>query len=200
MAREARRWNHNLHYHPVILRAIPDGCEWVLDVGCGEGTLTRELRRLVPRVTGIDLDQSSLDLARAHPGGADIDYVHGDFLTAAFMPASFDLVTSVAALHHMDARTALERMRDLVRPGGVVAVVGLARGRHPADLPLDLTATVVNRLRRVTSGYWEQPSPTVWPPPETFDGMRALATRLLPGVRYRRHLLWRFSLVWTKPA
>lgn len=25
-------------------------------------------------------------------------------------------------------------------------------------------------------------------------------TRLLPGARYRRHLLWRYSLIWTKPA
>lgn len=28
----------------------------------------------------------------------------------------------------------------------------------------------------------------------------ALAERLLPGVRYRRHLYWRYSLIWAKPA
>ena len=27
----------------------------------------------------------------------------------------------------------------------------------------------------------------------------ATAARLLPGARYRRHLLWRYSLLWTKP-
>jgi hypothetical protein len=31
-----RRWNHNLHYHRVILDAVPAGCRRSLDVGCGE--------------------------------------------------------------------------------------------------------------------------------------------------------------------
>ena len=34
----------------------------------------------------------------------------------------------------------------------------------------------------------------------TWAQVRETAARLLPGVRYRRHLLWRYSLVWTKPA
>jgi hypothetical protein len=40
----------------------------------------------------------------------------------------------------------------------------------------------------------------VWPPPDSFGQTRRLARRVLPGVRYRRLLLWRYSLVWTKPA
>jgi 2-polyprenyl-3-methyl-5-hydroxy-6-metoxy-1,4-benzoquinol methylase len=200
MPGEAERWNHNLHYHPVILGAVPDRCERALDVGCGEGTLTRQLRRRVPQVTGIDLDQASIGLARAHPGAGDTGYLLGDFLTYAFEPASFDLITSVASLHHMDAATALRRMSGLLRPGGVLAVVGLARSCYPADLPLDLAAVIGTRVHQLTKTLWEQPSPTVWPPPETFKGMRQLAPGLLPGARYRRHLLWRYSLVWVKPA
>lgn len=48
----AERWNHNLHYHSVILNAVPDGTTRALDVGCGEGTLARQLetRRTVARV------------------------------------------------------------------------------------------------------------------------------------------------------
>lgn len=74
----AERWNHNLHYHPVILNAVADGSARALDVGCGEGTLARQLRRLVPQVTAIDLDQTSVGLARHHGDSADIEYVHGD--------------------------------------------------------------------------------------------------------------------------
>lgn len=33
-------WSHNLHYHRMILEAIPPGCERALDVGCGTGALT----------------------------------------------------------------------------------------------------------------------------------------------------------------
>jgi len=47
---------------------------------------------------------------------------------------------SIAALHHMDATAALGRMRDLLRPGGVLTVVGPARGEYPAGLAADLAA------------------------------------------------------------
>lgn len=199
MAAQAERWNHNLHYHRVILDAVPDGCRRALDVGCGEGSLTRDLRRVVPHVVAVDLHEPSIRLARRH-AAAGIDFLVGDFLSDLLGPASFDLVASVAALHHMDARLALRGMRDLLRPGGRLAVVGLARASYPADLPRDAAAVVVHRLHKATKGYWEISSPTVWPPPETYAGMRNLAAELLPGVRFRRHLLWRYSLVWTKPA
>ncbi|GAA4557258.1 class I SAM-dependent methyltransferase [Planotetraspora kaengkrachanensis] len=192
-----RRWNHNIHYHPRILRAIPDGAQHALDVGCGEGMLAREIRRSVPRVTGIDLHAPSIDQAREHPD--DVGYVLGDFLTHPFEPASFDVIASVATLHHMDAVTGLTRMRDLLRPGGVLAVVGLARSTMPADLPRDLAAVAVSTFHRATKGKWEHPSPMVWPPPATYRQMRALAAEVLPGSRYRRHLLLRYSIVWRKP-
>ncbi len=193
----AERWNHNIQYHSVILGAVPDGCTHALDVGCGEGHLTRALHPLVPHVVGIDSDEASIDLARSQDS-AGIDYVVGDVLTHPFEPASFDLVTAVASLHHMDATAGLERMASLLRPGGLLAILGLARSRHPADFALDLAAVVGSRIHRLTKAVWAQPSPTVWPPPETYRGMRALASRVLPGCRYRQHLLWRYSLVWTK--
>ncbi|MBG0831443.1 class I SAM-dependent methyltransferase [Planomonospora sp. ID67723] len=192
-----RRWNHNIHYHPHILRAIPDGARRALDVGCGEGMLARELRRTVPHVTGIDLDAPSIDQAREHPD--DVDYVLGDFLTHPFDPASFDVITSVATLHHVDAATGLARMRDLLRPRGVLAVVGLARDTMPNDLPRVLIGVTASAFHRARKGHWSHPSPTVWPPPVTYPQMRALATEILPGSQYRRHLLSRYSIIWRKP-
>ena len=115
------------------------------------------------------------------------------------MRESFDLVTAVAALHHMDTAAALERMRDLLRPGGSLVVVGVARGRLPADLPFEIAGAVAHFFHTRTKGYWEHPSP-VADPAETYAEIRDLARRLLPGVRYRRHPLWRYSLRWTKPA
>jgi SAM-dependent methyltransferase len=200
MAVPRRRWNHNLHYHPLILGVVPQGCRRALDVGCGEGILARELRQVVPQVAAIDLDRPSILLARQQDDGAGVDYLLGDFLTHPFEPASFDLVASVAALHHMDARVALARMRELLRPRGRLAIVGLARSRYPADLPRDLAAAVAHRLHKAAKGYWEISAPTVWPPPETYPGMRRLAAELLPGARFRRHLLWRYSLIWTRPG
>lgn len=193
----AQPWNHNIHYHPLVLRSVAAGATDALDVGCGEGMLTRALRRTVPHVVGIDIDPASINLAREKDDR--ISYLLADLLTHPFEPASFDLVASVATLHHLDAATGLRQMRDLVRPGGTLVVVGCARSTMPADLPAEVGALVTHRLHRRSKAYWEHPSPTVWPPPETYAGMRRLARRELPGVRYRRHLLWRFSLTWTRP-
>jgi 2-polyprenyl-3-methyl-5-hydroxy-6-metoxy-1,4-benzoquinol methylase len=195
---EAERWNHNIHYHRLILDSVPAGARDALDVGCGEGMLARRLRRVVPNVMGIDLDQPSIDLAKGHSPADGIDYRCGDFLTYPFAPESFDVIASVATVHHMDAAGALTRMRELLRPGGTLSVVGLARSRLPAELPIEVAAALTDTIYRLTKSHWEHPSPTVWPPPQTYAGMRCLAARLLPDARYRRHLLWRYSIIWTK--
>jgi SAM-dependent methyltransferase len=202
------RWTHNGHYHQVILDAIPAGCATALDVGCGTGALTRRLRAAGLRVTGLDRDEPCVRVARAHPGAAGLGYLVGDIGRAPLQPWSFDLVTSVAMVHHMDAELALKRMSGLLRPGGVLAVVGLARDSRPADWGWAVPAVAGTHLHRLDDARRRtvrhlpaahQP-PLVWPPPLSFRQMRRLAERLLPGARYRRHLYWRYSLVWTKPA
>lgn len=200
MLADGQRWNHNVHYHRVILDAIPSDARRALDVGCGEGVFSRRLRERALEVTAIDVDPTSVALARHQDPSGEIAYVLDDFLTWACEPASFDVVVSVAALHHMDARAALQRMRRLLRPGGVLAVVGLARRSYPADLPRDIAAAVVHRAYRCTRRQWESPAPTVWPPSHTYAEIQALAESTLGAVTFRRHLLWRYSLIWTKPA
>jgi SAM-dependent methyltransferase len=200
-----QRWTHNGHYHQVILDAIPAGCATALDVGCGTGALTRRLRAIVPRVTGLDRDEPCIRVARAHPGAAGVGYLVGDIGRTPLQPGSFDLVTSVAMLHHMDAALALTRMSGLLRPGGVLAIVGLARDSTPADFGWAGPAsagTLLHRLADASRHRLPPPHqpPLVWPPPLSFGQMRRLAERLLPGVRYRRHLYWRYSLIWAKPA
>jgi 2-polyprenyl-3-methyl-5-hydroxy-6-metoxy-1,4-benzoquinol methylase len=197
--RRAERWNHNIQYHPLIHAAVPDGCDRALDVGCGEGILARELSRTVPQVTAMDLDEPSIRLAREQDPDGRIEFLTGDFLTYPF-EGSFDFIASVAALHHMDMRRALIRMRQLLRPGGTLAIVGLARSRFPADLPVEAAGVVFHRACLATRTYWEHSAPTVWPPPESYTAVRQLAAGVLPGVRYHRHLLWRYSLVWSSPA
>ncbi|NED59103.1 class I SAM-dependent methyltransferase, partial [Micromonospora aurantiaca] len=56
-------WNHNTHYHGVVLRNVPRGCGEALDVGCGDGLLVRRLASRAAHVTG--LDRSAEMIARA---------------------------------------------------------------------------------------------------------------------------------------
>lgn len=194
----APTWNHNTHYHRVLLDGVPSGARDVLDVGCGDGALARDLAARGLAVTALDLDGPALQRARAQ-GGDGIEFVQGDFLRHDFGDREFDAVLSIAVLHHMDAEVALLRMRDLVRPGGVVGVIGLARSRRAGDLLLDLVAVVAHRWHVTRRGYAEVLAPTVWPPPLSYSAMRRIARQLLPGATFRRRLLWRYSLIWRRP-
>jgi 2-polyprenyl-3-methyl-5-hydroxy-6-metoxy-1,4-benzoquinol methylase len=191
-------WNANTHYHGLVLGSLPSGVSRVLDVGCGDGILCAELVAAgVRNVVGLDVDRPVLERARARHQGKRIKWMHGDVLDAALEPQSFDAVVSVATLHHMDAARSLERFAQLVRPGGTVVVVGLAANGW-SDLPLGAVALVARTVLGFIYGRWEHTAPMCWPPPLTYREMKALSARVLPGVRYRRHLLSRYSLVWRK--
>jgi len=177
--RRRERWNHNIHYHRFILEAVPGGCHRALDVECGEGMLARRLARRIPCVAGIDQDAASIEVARRQDRDAKIDLICGDFLSYPFAPASFGMITSVAAVRHMDARAAFDRMSQLLIPGGTLAIVGLARSTLPADLPWDAAAVVADLGCRLTRTRWEQPSPTGWAPPRSYAEMRALSRQAL---------------------
>jgi SAM-dependent methyltransferase len=203
-ARQDPRWNHNVHYQQLLIDAIPASASSALDIGCGDGFLVRRLADHLPHVVGIDLDEPSL--ARAHTEVADlpagrVELVHGDVLRHPFEPGSFDVVVAVATLHHLDARTGLLRMRELVAPGGTLGLVGLAAASTPSDALLSLAGTVADRPYQAITRrrYWEQTSPTVWPPPESYRSMRELVADLLPGARFRRHVFWRYSVLWSRP-
>ena len=183
----------------MVVDAVPAGAERVLDVGCGEGSLTVAVAVRARHVVGIDIDAPTLEVARRDASAPNVEYVLGDFLAHPLEPASFDAVVSVAVVHHVGTERALQRMAELVRPGGVVAVVGLARRRWPADLPYDAAGAVATRMHKLTKSYWETSAPKVWPPDVTHRDVREICGRVLPGSRFHRHLLWRWSVVWTKP-
>jgi SAM-dependent methyltransferase len=195
-----RLWNANTHYHAVVLASLPDGATRVLDVGCGDGILAAELCAAgVRHVVGLDVDAAVLDRARARHVGLAIEWLRGDVLGVALEPGSFDAVVSVATLHHLDAVRALERFARLVRPGGTVAVIGIAANAW-SDFPLAALGAAGRLALGFVHGHWEHSAPQCWPPPLTYREMKALSVSALPGVRYRRHFLGRYSLVWRKPV
>ena len=194
------RWNHNIHYHPILLAAVRPGGH-VLDVGCGEGMLTRALAGTAASVIGIDMHAPSIELARATIANrnSNVEYICADVLQHRFDPATFDAVVSVATLHHLGTEAGLLRLREWVRPGGTLGIVGLAAGDYPRDLLWDIAGAIGTRVHKLNKRYWEHAAPVLWPPPETYSHVRRIAQRLLPGAQFRRHLLWRYSLVWRKP-
>ena len=194
-------WNHNVHYQPIILRAVPADCGSALEVGCGDGMLARRLAERCAEVTAIDRDARMIALARSRTstaGPGRVTFVEADFLTYALADASFDFACANTALHHMDFGAALTALARVLRPGGRLAVVGLAANGSVSDYLAGAPGPPVDRFYRAIyrgSG----PGAPMKDPEMTWAEVRAAARRLLPGVRYRRHLLWRYSLLWRKP-
>jgi SAM-dependent methyltransferase len=191
-------WNHNIHHSPVLLRAVPHGCRRALDVGCGQGFLLPGLAARADHVVGIDRDAPSLaEAAERVTGLPGVELVAGDAMTYEF-EEPFDAVVSVAVLHHLPLVAGLERLAALTRPGGVVGVVGLANSRGPRDLLMDAVGAVDTRVRRLRRPHTMVAAP-ISDPVETYAQVREAARSVLPGARFRRHPLFRYSLVWTKP-
>lgn len=125
----------------------------------------------------------------------------GDVLSAPLDPGSFDLVVSVAAIHHFDAEEGLIRFAELLKPKGRLGIIGIGRPNYPQDvarLTLARVSTTVLKLASRTT-EWQHSAPIVWPPPLTEKQMAAVSQRVLPGSEFKRRLHGRYSLTWAKP-
>ncbi len=99
----------------------------LLDVGCGTGAATLTLaRHTAARVTAVDLHAPFVTelrrQARAAGLGARMDAVVGDMAQVGFRPASFDAVWCEGAAYVLGIEPALRSWRELLRPGGHVAL------------------------------------------------------------------------------
>jgi len=99
----------------------------VLDVGCGPGTITLDLARLVPygAVTGMDRSAGVISAALEAAEEANlpnVEFAVGDVYALDYADASFDVVHAHQVLQHLsDPVAALREMRRVCRPGGIVA-------------------------------------------------------------------------------
>ncbi len=96
----------------------------VLDVGCGGGILSESMYFKGADVTGIDLGEKAINVAKLHQleSGAKVNYqLIAVEQLAAEQPASFDIVTCMEMLEHVpDPAAIVAACAKLVKPGGAV--------------------------------------------------------------------------------
>lgn len=205
---EADGWGHNRHYHGFLLRSLPAHVEQSLDVGCGTGEFARLLAARSSHVLAIDLSPEMIRVARerSHPL-ENIEYEVADVSGMPLPPSKFDVIASIATLHHLPLESTLVRLAECLKPGGTLVVLDLYERAGAIDRWLDVCAVVGNLAHRLLPGDGVVPSKeaqAAWREHgETdryldFNEVARIAADVLPGAVLRRHLYWRYSLVWTK--
>ncbi len=130
----SRWWDHNSEFKPLhdinplrldyIDRIAELSGKRVLDVGCGGGILSESMAGRGAEVTGIDMGEAPLEVARLHllESGLEVDYkrIPAEELAAA-EPQRYDVVTCMEMLEHVpDPASIVRACHDLVKPGGHV--------------------------------------------------------------------------------
>jgi ubiquinone/menaquinone biosynthesis C-methylase UbiE len=193
-------------YHSYVRRQLPQQCENALEIGCGTGEFTRQLATRAASVMAVDLSPQMIRLARqqstAYP---NIEYMMGDVMRLSLPAEHYDCIVSLATLHHLQMEQALSKMKDALKPGGVLIIHDLLAEDGLIDMAISASAYPVSAARRfwktgrlrapreVREAWREHGKGEVYLTP---NGVREMCRRYLPGAKIRRHLLWRYTVVW----
>jgi len=137
----SRWWDPHSEFKPLheinplrlafIDRLAPLQGREVLDVGCGGGILAEAMAAKGARVTGIDMGEAPLEVARLHllESGLQVRYERiAVERLAAEMPQHFDVVTCMEMLEHVpDPASVVQACAALVKPGGHVFFSTISR-------------------------------------------------------------------------
>lgn len=162
-----RWWDQNSEFKPLheinpirldyINRLAQLPGKSVLDVGCGGGILSESMAGVGAQVTGIDLGDKALQVAKLHllESGKQVTYrkIAVEEL-ATEQPASFDVVTCMEMLEHVpDPQSVIRACSQLVKPGGHVFFSTLNRNPKSYLFAVIGAEYLLNLLPRGTHDY-----------------------------------------------
>jgi 2-polyprenyl-6-hydroxyphenyl methylase/3-demethylubiquinone-9 3-methyltransferase len=129
----------------------------VIDVGCGGGLLCEALAHRGASVTGIDMGEAPLAVARLHQleSGVEVDYLQSTAESlAAERPGAFSVVTCLEMLEHVpDPSAVIQACADLCEPGGDLFFSTINRNPKSFLFAIVGAEYVLNMLPRGTHEY-----------------------------------------------
>jgi len=208
----------NDHYHNFLLRQVPSNCQNVLEIGCGTGEFARGLAEHSKHVLALDLSGEMIRLARERSAQfPNIEFQLADVLERPLPDERFDCIATIATLHHLPLREMFLKMKAALKPGGVLVVLDLFEPARISDslvsglsdslsnllaIPVSVSLRLLHQRRllpprEVRDAWAAHELHDIYP---TMREVHGLCADLLPGAQVRKHLLWRYSIVWQKPA
>jgi 2-polyprenyl-6-hydroxyphenyl methylase/3-demethylubiquinone-9 3-methyltransferase len=157
----------------------------VLDVGCGGGILSEAMTALGAEVTGIDMGEAPLAVAKLHlkESGLSVDYQHAtaeEF--SEIHQDGFDVVTCLELLEHVpDPSSVVLACKKLVRPGGHVFFATLNRNPKSFLFAIIAAEYILRLVRKGTHSYRKFIKPAEL---ETWGETAGLTFQDLTGLHY----------------
>jgi SAM-dependent methyltransferase len=198
----------NNHYHNFLLRHLPAQCQNVLEIGCGKGEFSRRLAATSKLVVALDLSPEMIRIARERSEDLpNVEFQIADVMSYDLPPEGFDCIASIATLHHLPLREGLLKMKAALKPGGVLLILDLFEPAGLVDALLNPVAMSLSISLRLMHHGRLRPSRAVrdaWAAHERHDvyptmkEVRTLCADILPGAEIKKHLLWRYSIIWKK--
>jgi SAM-dependent methyltransferase len=207
LARE--NWSHSSHHYPFLLRHVPERCVEAIDIGCGTGSFSRLLAAHAERVIGLDLSPQMIRVAVERSRDFDnITYVVADATEWSFPAGTVDCIATIATMHHLPFDDMVGKFKAALRPGGVVLILDLYESSGfedrvvdginvPANVAVKLAKTRRLREPKVVRDAWAAHGRHDFY--LTLSLLRGNCKRHLPGAAVRRHMFWRYSIIWKKP-
>lgn len=147
--------------NPLRLNYIDERCnlngKTVIDIGCGGGILSESMAKRGANVTGIDMGEAPLAVAKLHKleSGVEVNYLHSTAEAFAEQkPESYDIVTCLEMLEHVpDPASVIKACAKLVKPGGHVFFSTINRNPKSFVFAIVGAEYVLNLLPKGTHDY-----------------------------------------------
>lgn len=162
-----RWWDRESEFKPLhdinplrvnwINQRAPLAGQKILDVGCGGGILSEAMAQRGAQVTGIDMGEAPLAVARLHQLESGVEVTYRQVTAEALaeeMPGQFDVVTCLEMLEHVpDPASIIRACYALVKPGGHVFFSTINRNPKAYLFAVVGAEYVLNMLPKGTHEY-----------------------------------------------
>ncbi len=164
----SRWWDKDSEFKPLhdinplrldyINQHAPLDGKRVLDVGCGGGILSESMALLGATVTGLDLSEPAIDVARLHAMEAGVENINYECCStedfAAEHAATFDIVTCMEMLEHVpEPEQIVQACQQLLKPGGAAFFSTLNRNGKSWLMAIVGAEYILNLIPRGTHDW-----------------------------------------------
>ena len=201
-------WDHNQQYQKYLLSTLKKTQGLALDIGCGTGELTKKLSSLFKEVIGIDVSPKMIGEAKKRNAFSNIEFINVD--VEAYLKKTeqkYDLVISIATFHHLDYAVVLKQVKEKLTINGRLMILDLYKTNTIYEYLLSFIATISNpfmyllksgsfSVTREERDAWEHHSQ--YDKYATIKEIKRISDSILGKAKIKRHLFWRYTLIYRK--